>query len=144
MKFRTIFICFLLFVCTVEGSGFKPYSISCATQKMLEDGRMYGYSDEYIMRDWMKSSPYLFDGENVYFKGYVSGWVKLKMIEQNNKIYWNRYSDALEANASYVFNPRTMKLTTLYDGKDLSGPSTCIKNTWNKGIELAEKVEVRN
>ena len=144
MKFKTIFICFFLFSCSDEASDFKPYSISCATQRMLETGRMYGYSDEYIMREWMKSSPYLFDGEHVYFKGFVSGWNKLKMIEQNNKIYWNKYSDALEANGSYVFNPRTMKLTTLYDGKEsTSGPEACIKNTWNKGIELAERVEVR-
>lgn len=129
----------------VTANDFKKYSISCASQKMLERGRMYGYSDEYIMREWTKSSPYLFDGEHVYFKGWVSGWNKLKMIKQNNKIYWNKYSDALEANASYVFNPSTMKLTTLYDGKEYSsGPMTCIKNTWNKGIELAENVEVRN
>ena len=143
MKFKSTLICFLLFAFSIEGSDFKPYSISCTTQKTLERGRMYGYSDEYIMREWLKSSPYFFDGEYVYFKGWVSGWVKLKMIEQNNKIYWNRYSDALEANGSYVFNPKTMNLTTLYDGKDSSGPQPCIKNTWNKGLELAEKVEVR-
>ncbi len=119
---------------------FKKFSVSCATEKTIENGRMYGYTDEYIIRDWLKESPILFDGENAYVKGSRSGWIKMKMSQRGNKIYWTRYSSALETNMNMTLDLDNLQKVTQYDGDDYIQRSFCLKNSWNKGIELADKV----
>ena len=76
-------------------ADFEKFSVSCVTKESLENGRMYGYTDEYIIRDWLKNTPIFFDGENAWIKGMRSGWIQMKMTQRDNKIYWSRYSLSL-------------------------------------------------
>ena len=142
---KSIFIAFVFLFTNQHlfSADFEKFSVSCATEKTLENGRMYGYTDEYIIQDWLKASPTLFDGENAWIKGMRSGWIQMKMIQRGNKIYWSRYSNALETNMNMTLDLNKMQKVTKYEGQDSYQISLCIKNTWNKGIELADKVVVK-
>ena len=120
-------------------ADFEKFSVSCVTEKTLENGRMYGYTDEYIIRDWLKDSPTLFDGESAWIKGLRSGWIQMKMTQQGNKIYWRRYSNALQTYMNVTLDLNKMQKITKYENDGYAQISLCIKNTWNEGIELAEK-----
>ena len=140
-KFILLFFFCILLNQNLFASKFEKFSVSCATEKQLETGRKYGYSDKYIIEEWMNGSPYLFDGKNVYMKGWRSGWIKMKMSQKDNKIYWSRYSNALETDMNSVLYLDKMEMTTEYDDEDyVQLKSFCLKNSWNRGVVLANKV----
>jgi hypothetical protein len=140
---KTLIICLFLGSSEIDAAYFQKFSVSCVTEKSLETGRSYGFTDEYIMREWLKSSPYMFDGEFVWFKGMVSGWIKIKMKQSNNNISWQRYSNSLEVNTYSSLDTKNLVMKTRYGNNSDIQKSHCIKNTWNEGLELSKQVRVK-
>ena len=54
-NFLFVFLTCLFVNQNLLSADFEKFSFH-VTEKTLENGRMYGYTDEYIIRDWLKIS----------------------------------------------------------------------------------------